>query len=209
MALQLENRRAVTLVAGVSGSGKSTFALRYLVNAPVDYRFAFDADGEFAHRLRVTPARTGGDLDTALCRGWVVFDPHTLFPGRIEQGFAFFCDWCYSVSARLPGRKVMVVDEVWRYCNPYAIPAELATVVQTGRKAGLGLMVNTQRPQKLNGAILNEVSEVVSFRVQFERSLDVLADYGLDRAELAELPALSYVARNCDSGGELRGAIRI
>ena len=49
--LQVANKRSVTLCAGVSGSGKSTFCLRYLVNADLAVRFCFDAEGEFAHRL--------------------------------------------------------------------------------------------------------------------------------------------------------------
>jgi len=47
---------------------------------------------------------------------------------------------------------------------PNAIPSELALVTQTGRKRSLGLLVNTQLPNKLNGSILNEVSEFVCFR---------------------------------------------
>ena len=51
--LQIENKRAVTVVAGVGGSGKNTFALRYLVNAPLDVRFVFYPEGEYAQRLEL------------------------------------------------------------------------------------------------------------------------------------------------------------
>jgi len=199
----------VTLCAGVSGSGKSTFCLRYLVNADLAVRFCFDAEGEFAHRLDLEPATDAYSLGLALCRGWVIFDPHALFPGRMDEGFAFFCEWAFALSERIPGRKVLVVDEVWKYCSPSAIPPELALVVQTGRKRNLALMVNSQQPQKINGSILNELSEFVCFQMQFPRALEFAAAYGFDPEELRGLPALSFVARNLDSGGELRGRIRV
>ncbi len=198
----------VTLVAGMSGTGKTTFALRYLANARLAARFIFDADGEFARRLALPAASDAFGLDTALVRGWVCFDPHGLFPGRLPEAFAFFCAWAFGVCERFPGDKVLVVDEVWRYCSPASVPPELATVVQTGRKRGLGLMVCTQQPQKLPGTIQNELTEAVCFRLGFDRSLDLLAERGMNTAEIAALPMLGYVARNLQSGGELRGQLR-
>lgn len=102
-----------------------------------------------------------------------------------------------------------MVDEVWKYCTPAAIPPELALVTQTGRKRGLALMVNTQLPNKLNGSILNEVSEFVCFRLQMDNALEKVAQYGFDPGELKSLPDLSFIARNLDTGGELRGRIEL
>jgi len=199
----------VTICAGLSGTGKSTFALRYLVNAPLAVRFCFDAEGEFAARLGLPPSREPYDLQLHACQGWVLFDPHKLFEGRMDEAFAFFCEWAYRFSERVPGQKVLVVDEVWKYCTPAAIPEELALVTQSGRKRGLALLVNTQLPNKINGSILNEVSEFVCFRLQLDRALEKVVEYGVDAEELKALPNLSFVARNLDSGGELHGKIKV
>jgi len=207
--MNLENKRSVTIVAGLSGTGKSTFALRYLVNAPLAVRFCFDVEGEFAQRLKLPPASEPYELQLHACRGWVLFDPHKLFEGHVEEAFEFFCEWAYRFSGLIPGKKVLVVDEVWKYCTPAAIPEELALVTQSGRKWGLALLVNTQLPNKLNGAILNEVSEFVCFRLQQDKALEKVAEYGFDAEELKALPDLQFVARNLDSGGELRGRIKV
>jgi len=207
--MNLENKRSVTICAGLSGTGKSTFTLRYLVNADLAYRFCFDPDGEFADRVALAPAADAYELGLALCNGWVLFDPHSMFAGRLDEAFAFFCEWAYTLSQSLPGRKVLVVDEVWKYCTPMAIPPELALVTQTGRKRGLALMVNTQLPNKLNGSILNEVSEFVCFRLQQDKALEKVAEYGFDTEELKGLMTLQFVARNLDSDGELRGRIKV
>lgn len=209
--------RNVTICAGVSGTGKSTFGIRYLVNADLAVRFLFDAESserdpsqnEFSHRLQLPPAGSAYDLGLALCRGWVPFDPHQLFAGRLEDAFSFFCEWAWEKSALIPGKKVIVVDEVWRYCSPQKIPAALSNIVQSGRKVGLHLFVNTQEPNRLNSSIVNGASECVCFKLQSGSALERVTEYGFDPLEVAGLPEMHFVARNLDSGGELRGKIKV
>jgi hypothetical protein len=210
--------RNVTICAGVSGSGKTTFALRYLVNAELTTRFLFDPDpgefnpkvGEFADRLGIEPAQDLYGLALGLCRGWVAFDPHTLFAGRLQEAFDFFCEWAWEKSADLPGQKLLVVDEAWAYQTPQGIPAELQTIVQSGRKRGLHVMLLTQEPNRFNSTILNGASEFVAFRLQSPPALDLVRKYyGFDPQEVAALQPLEFIGRNLDSGGELRGRITV
>jgi hypothetical protein len=197
--------------------GKSTFGLRYLVNADLAIRFLFDSEAseldpsqnEFSHRLKIPPAGDLYELRLALCRGWVPFDPHHHFSGRLDEAFAFFCEWAWEQSAAIPGQKVIVVDEIWKRCTPYKIPIELANIVHSGRKRGLHLLVNTQEPNRINSSILGAVSEFVCFRLQSGPALDVVESYGFDREEVSGLEAMQFVARNLDSGGELRGRIKV
>lgn len=208
MSLQLDARRACTLLTGKSGSGKSTFALRYLLNAPsLAARFLFDPEGEFAQRLRISAASEARDLEADLGTGWVIFDPHTMFPGDTAAAFRFFCDWTFTVCSRGGGRKVLLVDEVWKYCSPQSLPAELALCIQTGRKRGLDCMFATQRPNRLNGSLLGEATEAVSFRLQEESALATVANLGLSASEVSALPPGSFRAVNCDTGGTLAGKV--
>jgi hypothetical protein len=159
--------------------------------------------------LELEPAWDADGLGIQLCRGWVIFDPHPMFPGRVQEGFDFFAEWACAMSGSLPGRKVLVVDEVWKYCTPTSIPPGLALATQTGRKLGLGILVNTQLPNKINGSILNEVSELVCFRLQLKPALEKVQEYGFDPDQVRQLPDLCFIARNLDSGGELSGRIKI
>jgi DNA helicase HerA-like ATPase len=201
-------RRACTLLAGQSGSGKTTFALRYLVRArDLVARFIFDPqDAQYQSRLGLPAAESVGECEASLADGWTVFDPNALFPGRHSDAFAWFCAWAFEAAARGPGRKVLLVDEVWRYCSPNAIPPALATVIQTGRVRGLDVMFATQRPNRLNEAITNEVSELVCFRTQGFNALRVLTDLGAPQ-EVDSLPPGQFVALNCQTGGQLRGRV--
>src|SRR5262245_56855138 len=115
--------RNVTVCAGVSGSGKSTFVCRLLVNGDYSTVYLFDPEpgefdpniGEYAGRLGLQRARDAWELNLALCRGWVPFDPHTLFPGRMKEALIFLCDWAWETSVAIPGEKIIVIDEVWLY----------------------------------------------------------------------------------------------
>jgi DNA helicase HerA-like ATPase len=102
-----------------------------------------------------------------------------------------------------------VLDEVWQYCNGQVIPDELQNIAVSGRKRGLKLFVATQQPQRLNMTIKTCMSELVCFRLQGDGPLDFAKELGFNREEVANLQSLEFVARNLDSGGELRGKIKI
>lgn len=206
------DERSVTINAGVSRSGKSTFALRYMVNAPLAYRFIFDAETgpqSYAQRLRCDSAASAYELHQALFSGWILYSPHEMFPGRLGEAFNRFCEWVFDKSKALPGKKLLLVDEAWRYITPTRYPEELAACVQSGAAYGLACMFNTQLPHKLHEGIQNGCSEVVCFQLHGEKSLIWAESRGFDRAEIEALPQLAFVARNVDSRGELRGRIKL
>lgn len=68
---------------------------------------------------------------------------------------------------------------------------------------------NAQEPHRLNGRITSEMSELACFRLQLPRALEWLDDFGALRADVAALAPLHFIARNLDSGGELRGKIKL
>ena len=87
----------------------------------------------------------------------------------------------------------MLVDEVWKYCSPTAIPQELANCIQPGRIRNLEMMFATQRPNRLNETITNEVTELVCFRLQGVNALKRVADLGAPWKKWSHSrPALSW-----------------
>ena len=101
-----------TLLCGMTGSGKTTFALRYLQNVAAACRFIFDDLGQCAARLKLPHASTAAELEAALGKRWVIFNPHRMFPGDTAGASRFFCQWAYDCSRRGPGKKVLMVDEL-------------------------------------------------------------------------------------------------
>lgn len=198
---------ANTLIVGMSGSGKTTFALRYLVNAVCACRFIFDDLGRAATRLAISPAYSSRELEAALSQRWVVFNPHRMFPGETKAAFKFFCKWVYEVSRRGRGKKLLLVDEIWQWQDSQSLPRELSLVVQAGREEHLELVSCTQLPHKVHAAITGQATELVCFKIQEPLALAKLAELGADRERVADLPAGEFIAWNRLTNGSLAGKL--
>jgi hypothetical protein len=191
----------------MTGSGKSTFALRYLLNAPAACNFIFDDLGRAATRLGARPSYTALELERALADRWAIFNPSRIFPGDYKNAFRWFCQWCYDCSRRGPGKKRLLVDEVWQWQDGLSLPRELALVVQTGREENLELVCATQLPHKVNAAITGQSTELVCFRLGEEKALDRIEELGADRDTVQSLPLGSYISYNRLSGATWQGKV--
>lgn len=202
-------KRSVTCIFGAGETGKTTFAIRYLLNKPgVACRFIFDPDGEFARRLKLKAHSTPLEIEVAIRQGWVCFDPGTLYGGHTEEGLAFFADLAMQFAGALPGVKLFVCDESWRHISPRGLPDELLEIVKTGRKSFLESIWLSQEPRELNETILAESTEIVCFRLDGLNSLGRLSDYGFPQQEtLPTLPKGRFVAWNKLSGGVKAGKL--
>jgi hypothetical protein len=195
-----------TLVVGMTGSGKTTFALRLLLNCPnVVCRFIFDDLGRAAARLRVKPAYTARELEQALATGWVIFNPHRMFPGDTKAAFCFFCEWVYNACCRGPGKKLLHVDEVWQWQDGRSIPRELALCAQTGREEGIQLVLATQLPHRVNDSITGQSTELVCFRLDEPKALDRISELRGEPDLVRELPLGSFIAYNRLTQGRITG----
>jgi hypothetical protein len=201
----------VIVVAGNSGSGKSSFVVRLFLNGKFSVRFIFDPRGEYATRFKRRPCKTAAELLAAIPTGYVIFDPSFLFPGNVDLGFEKFCEFVHFTSGKCSGQKIMFVDEVWKHCSPNKIPLALAQIVQDGRKNELGLITSTQRPNRINEAIMNECNELVCFRLRGANALDFVTSYDSEFPVhlLPNLPPLHLIGRNLDTGGERRGIVKL
>lgn len=194
-----------TLVVGKTGSGKTTFALEYLRAVNCSCRFVFDDLGQAAARLKRPHSSTAAELEAALSSKWVIFNPHRMFPGQVESAFKYFCHWTLTVSGRAEGKKVLLTDEVWRFCSPHAIPQELAAVAQMGRAENLELLTCTQMPHKLHSSLTGSSTELVCFRLDEPLALGRVGELGASPDAISTLPMGSYVAHNRISGSKLSG----
>lgn len=201
-------KRVCTLAAGASGTGKTTFAIRYLLSdRKLSTRFIFDPDGEFSRRLKLPAADREEYLTAAAAEGFCLFDPGSLFPGQPSEAFNWFCQWVFDYSGTIPGRKLFVIDEAWKYSKPGFVPHSLALCINEGRKRGLELFFITQRPHLLNGSITNEVSELVCFRLQEPAGLARVALMGIDSAALSKLANGKFISLSVQSGRTLAGKL--
>jgi len=199
---------SLTLIAGMTGSGKSTFAYRHLINTPAAARFIFDDLGRAAVRLQVRPCYTAADLEAALPTRWVVFNPHRMFPGDPKTAFKFFCQWVYDACRRGPGKKLFLVDEVWQWQDGRVMPRELAMVVQTGREENIEFVCATQLPHDINDAITGQSTELVCFRLDEPKALTRIRELGADQDKVRALRLGEFISYNrLDPDSRLEGKV--
>ena len=207
-----------TLVVGMTGSGKTTFVNRYLLNCAPACRFIFDDLNRVWPRLRLKPCYTVAELEAHLPDRWVIFNHERMFSlvnFRSERGsptpehaaFRWWCGWVNEVSKRGPGSKIVCAPEMWRFCTPDSIPREFAMLVQAGRELGVELVLDTQRPEMLNASITGSITELVCFKLKSREALKAVTDLGADPDLVEALPLGSFVSYNQLSNETLTGRI--
>jgi hypothetical protein len=204
--MQLGHRPLKLFVTGISGSGKTLFWSRFVAGAKCQAKFVFDHDGQFAYRLRVTPARTLAELERDAARGWCVFEPSELYPGQTPEAFAFFCDFAFHCAKAMPGKKLFACDELQKLVGCNATIDEFQTVIETGRIYGLDAAMISIAPNAIHNRIRGQATEVVSFLTLEEGALTWLASRGFDPERVRALPRGAYLCRT-EMGAESAGRV--
>ena len=203
-----------TLVVGMMGSGKTTFAIKLMLNTPAACIFIFDYENRTAPRLGLKPCFTENELLAAIETRWVVFNPARMFPPREgdrdilspkKRAFAFFCAWAFKVCEGGPGQKIISLPEIWRFCTPDSIPPEFAQIMQMGRELGIHAILDTQRPELVNGSVVGGATELVCFKLIGPDALKTVAKLGVDRDQVARLALGSFISRDQVTGSTLAG----
>lgn len=192
-------------VVGKSGSGKNTWVYRYLLNCPgVTCRFIFDFKGECLQRLKIPHAGTANEMEAALQTRWVNVNPHRMFPGEVKEACRSFSKWTFAACKRGRGKKIVFIDEIWRFQDRDDLPIELATLAQMGRSENITFVTASQHPHLTNAGISGNLSELVCFLLDESRDLNKISNMGAKADDVAALPKGTFIAYNKDTGGTLR-----
>lgn len=186
----------LTVIAGMTGSGKTTLAFEYIKKSPVACRFIFDDQGQAAYRLKLPLVGTEREMERALATRWVCYNPHVMFPGDLDGAARFFWHWSFNASKRGPGWKQILMDEIWRFQDRDKIPKELAVIAQMGRVERLELIAPTQVPHKINDSITGSSTELICFRLDESIQLRKIADLGAPAERVQNLPLGSFLSIN-------------
>lgn len=214
MALQYANENLAIVVAGCSGSGKSTVANLILLNGAFTCRFIFDPSGEYAERFGRRACHTAAEIRAAIPTGFVIINPTFLFPGSDIAGteasqlaFEKTCEMVWLLSRDIRGQKIFLADEIWKFCTPNFMPVALMAIIQNGRKHGIGLLATTQKPNKMNETIIGEATEFIGFRLEgrlllqsLERNMETFPTRDLSGLVLVDKVKSHCIAQNRRSG---------
>ncbi|MEQ2008110.1 MAG: hypothetical protein ABMA26_15035 [Limisphaerales bacterium] len=197
----LNHRPTKILVSGASGTGKSTFFTRYLLNTKAHpVRIIYDHEGELAYRLGLEAITDRAGLADAIETGWVIYDPVKEFEGDAPAGFEWFCQWTFSVAKELRRPLLFACDELQKLLTTSSLPPEFNTLNETGRRYGVDWIFIGQATNLVHNRIRNQVTEVVTFRQADENAVKFLEDLGFEADELRGLEIGEYRSRSMLDG---------
>jgi hypothetical protein len=220
----------VTLGFGCSGSGKTTFAYRYILNRltpqecnddPATCVFIFDWKLEAQKRLGIPAMTTAAHLEKAIASRIVIFNPHIMFPGtsRVKNpegewvlndekmACRWFCKWVYSVAQRGAGKKIIYIDELHLFSTRYYLPPEIARIARIGRAEHLELLTTTQFPRDYHSDLRSSVTEWICFNTSEPDQLDAVRPYFPTVDRVSKLPLGSFISVSRHNGAELAGKV--
>ena len=106
---------------------------------------------------------------------------------------------------RGPGKKLVLVDEIWQWQERGEIPVELDMLVRTGREENIELVCATQTPGEVNYSITGQSTELVCFHLDDPRELQWVRRLGGDPDAVRALPRFRWIAWNRETGVRLDG----
>ena len=208
MSNQKQNHPSIKVcIAGTSGSGKTTLFEKLIRRERAKWIFLFDhKDGDLARRFNVKPCRTLDDLLAAVEKGgFVIFDPGTEFQGRKEAGFAFFCDFVFTVCCQVKGKKIFGADELDDLVDARTEPEELCVILDQGRTFQIDCFFIAQAMNGIHNQVRKQMKEIFAFTQGDKSGVEWLVARGFDEKSLFALRNGEWLYKNYNTGAAASG----
>jgi hypothetical protein len=190
---------------GKSGTGKTTLGLRYLFNSHHGRVIVADHEGEFALRLNIPLCQSWSEFYASLEKNRVTcLDITELDEEGAVAAFDKMCgevlDLCKTTFEPANLETLVVIDEVQKYASPHAIPGNFKACLETGRKYALDTFSLSQRPNRINGDMKEQFTEMFFFRMTEPNSHDFGEYYGIEPAEQMALADGQFIYLDLQRG---------
>lgn len=192
------------LITGMSGKGKSTFSRAMVARDRAPWKFAFDTfKKEYTRFLGWPLCIDEPAMKRALLAGRPsAFYAAPLFPGDRPEGFNFWIRWVYEMGKQLPGRKLVIIEEVEKttaHVNTPLSPA-FAEMLDEGRAAQFDVMLISQRLSSMNRNIRTTLTDICTFQHTDPDELDWLKRERFDCAAVEKLVRGEYIWKDREAG---------
>lgn len=195
-------RSTKKLYVGCSGSGKTTLFFQHASREKARVKFWYDHKAmEFSQRFGLKPLFEADELmEQTIKGGNVCFVPSRMFPGKPDEGFAFFCDFVFSVSEQFKGRKLLCADELQRLVGTNSKPDTLLTLCDVGRTYQIDCFFIASSANTIHNLVRHQITEVFAFRQGTKNAVEWLEEKGFDPEKLQTLKNGEWLQRNLDTG---------
>lgn len=199
---QFSHQSYKLLVTGNSGSGKTSYFVKFLQASDHQKIFIYDHQGELSQRLRCTPLFSSDEIAEAIKRGdrLICYDPSECYSGRMHDGFNFFAELVFEIGKVTSGKKLFAVDEIQQLVDASTLPWEISQIIETGRRRGIDTAFISQQPNIIHNRIRNALTECVSFMHNDERAVKFMVDLGFPEDQLRNLRQFEFISKNLRTG---------
>jgi hypothetical protein len=210
--MQVHHKPTKILIVGKSGSGKSTYQIRYVENAPYARVFLFDHKLEFEERLGVAACDSTDALVEQIKKGerFLSYHHSSDFPGDSENGFQFFCEWVYEITKVLrdDGQKsLFACDEVNRFTGTSDMGWAFRQLIEDGRLQGLDFCGTSHAANQIHNRLRLQLTEIVALRTLDPRPLAFLEENGFDPEQVKNLPVGAFITKDLDNDTFVTGKL--
>jgi GTPase SAR1 family protein len=209
--MQVHHKPTKILIVGMSGSGKSTYQTRYVLNTSDKFRhcFIFDHKLEFQERCRIPACFS---IDEVLERvkkneRFLSYHGSQEFPGDSERAFQFFSRWSFEIASVLQTKCLFVADEVNRFTTSYDMGDDFKLLVEDGRLQGLDFCGTTHAANQISNRLRLQLTEIVALRTREKIPLQFLEEQGFDPEEVYNLKTGQFITLNLDQVRFVRGKL--
>lgn len=210
--MNIVRKASHVFVAGMSGTGKTSYGERYIVGSNYERIIIFDHQSEFQERLHLIPCYSFEEFkQRILTERILAFDFTENFGGELEETFDTFCDevfeWARFTLSKSGYETLFVTDELQKVVGAHTCPKPIKNIMQTGRRYCLDTLLLCQQPNEIHNTIRNQITELACFKLNDPRALEFPAYFGLDPDDVQNLERLHYIWRQTHTGEERRSKI--
>jgi hypothetical protein len=201
--MQIHHKPTKILIVGKSGSGKTTYLLRYAENSGHDRIYIFDHKLEFEERMGVSPSFTFDDVLERTKKGerYISYHYSEEYPGMAENAFQDYCELIYKTCQilREDGKKTLfVADEVNRFTDASDLGRSFKELIEDGRLQGLDFAGTSHAANQIHNRLRLQLSEIVALKTLDPRPLAFLEENGFDVEEVKNLQTGQYISKDLD-----------
>jgi hypothetical protein len=202
--MNLAHEAVHVLITGMSGKGKSTLTRSLIQKDRAPWKFGFDTyKKEFPRCLGWPLCIDEPGLKRAALAGRPsAFYSAPLFPGNRPEGFEFWIRWVYEVGKPIPGRKLVVIEEIEKTTAHINTPLAVAfgEMLDEGRAAQFDVWMIAQRLSTVNKNIRSTLTDICTFQHTDPDQLDWLEREKFDRAAVEQLERGEYIWKDREAG---------
>ena len=189
------------LIAGASGTGKTTCLVRVIKGSKPQWLFVFDLEEELAGELGLVECTSFEEFtDSLVKQGAVCFNPAVNYAGDIPNVFQMFCEWVLFACDNLTGKKMFVCDEIQKVTDPLKPMEFCGVIMDASRRKQLDSAFGCQATNRIHNGIKGQMTHCYFYTNPVPNAQEFPTHLGVPESELRTLAEFEFIYAETRTG---------